>query len=120
MDPSGVAAGQSNIVDVIKQLGIPLPDAPEEIGTRLMSRNYLNYAVFERRCFRIGFERFLLITPLRWCFEDYPYELAVEFDEDGIVTGVYETRREMIWPPFQDKADRPAPVTAELSGSLFE
>jgi len=120
LDPTGIVAGQSDILDVIEQLGIPAPDVPEEIGTRLVSRNYLNYAVSDRRCFRIGFERILLITPFRWCYQNNPYELAVEFDDAGIVTGVYETRREMIWPPFQNAADLPPPVTVELSGSLFE
>ena len=120
LDPSGIVAGRSDRIEVIKQLGVPLPDVPEEIGTLLPGKDYVNYAVFERRCFRIGFERLFLVTPFRWCFADYPYELAVEFDDRGIVTGVYETRREMIWPPFQDEADRPPPVTVELSGSLLQ
>jgi hypothetical protein len=120
LDPAGIVAGQTRIVEVIEQIGIPLPEFPEEIGTRLVSRNYLKYAVFEERCFRIGFERFLLVTPFRWCFADHPYELGVEVDDSGLVTGVYETRREMIWPPFQDEADRPPPVTTELSGSLLK
>jgi hypothetical protein len=118
LDPSGLVAGQSTIVDVIKQIGIPPPSFPEEIGTRLVSRNYLNYAVLEQRCFRIGFENLFVITPFRWCFADNPYELGVEVNDDGIVTGVYETRRDMIWPPFQDEAKRPPPKTTVLSGSL--
>jgi hypothetical protein len=120
LDPAGIVAGRSNRLDVIKQLGVPLPDVPEQIGTLLPGKDYVKYAVSEQRCFRIGFERIFLITPFRWCFKDYPYELAVEFDDDGIVTGVYETRREMIWPPFQDEADRPPPQTVELSGSLLK
>ncbi|MGH6917189.1 MAG: hypothetical protein ACREJ0_05740 [Geminicoccaceae bacterium] len=44
-------------------------------------------------------------------------QLAVEFDENGIVTGVYETRRDIIWLPFQSDGDQPLPVTTELSGS---
>lgn len=119
LDPSGIVAGRSDRLDVIEQLGVPLPSVPEEIGTLLVGKDYVNYAVFERRCFRIGFEQIFLITPFRWCFEDHPYELGVEFDDQGIVTGVYETRREMIWPPFQDEADRPPPQTVELSGSLL-
>jgi hypothetical protein len=119
LDPSPIVAGRSDRLDVIKQLGVPPPEFPEEIGTRVVSQDFLRYGVYESRCFRIGFERILIITPFRWCFDDYPYELAVEFDRNGIVRGVYETRREMIWPPFQDEADRAAPVTTELTGSLF-
>jgi hypothetical protein len=119
LDASGLIAGQSNFEDVLQQLGIPPPDVPEEIGTRLVNRNYVNYAVFERRCFRIGFERILIVTPFRWCYADHPYELAVELDDDGIVTGVYETRRDMIWPPFQNESDLSPPETIELSGSSF-
>jgi hypothetical protein len=120
LDPSGIVAGQSNIEDVVRQFGVPVPDVPEEIGTRLVSRDYLNYTVFEERCFRIGFEEILLITPFRWCYADHPYELAVEFDDAGIVTGVYETRRGMIWRPFQSESDLPPPKTVELSGNLFK
>lgn len=120
LDASGIVAGQSDLFDVLEQLGIPLPEVPEEIGTRLVSRNYLNYAVFERRCFRIGFEQMLIITPFRWCYADHPYELAVELDDAGIVTGVYETRRDMIWPPFEDESNLSAPQTVELSGTSFQ
>jgi hypothetical protein len=120
LDPSGIVAGRSDRLDVVQKLGVPLPDVPEEIGTFVLGKDYARYAVFEQRCFRIGFEQILLITPFRWCFEDHPYELAVEFDDNGIVTGVYETRREMIWPPFQDEADRPQPVTVQLSGGSLQ
>lgn len=119
LDASGIVAGRSDRLDVLRQLGAPPEDSVEEAGTRVVGRDYLNYAVFEERCFRIGFEQILLITPFRWCFADYPYELAVEFDENGIVTGVYQTRRDMIWPPFQSEANLPRPVTTELTGSLL-
>lgn len=119
LDTSGIVAGRSDRVDVLRQLGAPPEDSVEEAGTRVVSRDYLSYAVFEERCFRIGFEQVLLITPFRWCFADHPYELAVEFDENGIVTGVYQTRRDMIWPPFQSEDNLPAPVTTQLSGSLL-
>jgi hypothetical protein len=120
LDPSGIVAGQSDRLDVLKQLGAPPEQNVEEIGIRAVSGDYLAYQVFERRCFRIGFEEILLITPFIWCFSDYPYRLAVEFDENGIVSGVYATRRDMIWPPFQREADRPAPTTVQLSGDLLK
>jgi hypothetical protein len=119
LDPSGIVAGQSNRLDVLQQLGAPSEQNVEEIGMRAVARDYLAYQVFERRCFRIGFDQLLLITPFRWCFADYPYRLAVEFDENGIVSGVYATRRDMIWPPFQSEKDRSGPVTTQLSGSLL-
>jgi hypothetical protein len=119
LDTSGIVAGQSNRLDVLQQLGAPPEQSVEEIGMRAVARDYLAYQVFERRCFRIGFDQLLLITPFRWCFADYPYRLAVEFDENGIVSGVYATRHDMIWPPFQSEKDRPGPVTTQLSGSLL-
>jgi hypothetical protein len=120
LDPSGIVAGQSDRLDVLSQLGAPPEQSVEEIGIRAVARDYLAYQVFERRCFQIGPERVLLIIPFRWCFADYPYRLAVEFDENGIVSGVYTTRRDMIWPPFQREADRPAPTTVQLSGDLLK
>jgi hypothetical protein len=120
LDASGIVAGRSNILDVVQQLGVPVPDVPEEIGARLVSSNYLNYTVFEQRCFRIGFDQIFVITPFRWCYADHPYELAVEFDDAGTVTGVYETRKGMIWRPFQSESDLPPPKTVELSGNLFK
>jgi hypothetical protein len=120
LDPTGIVAGESNRLDVLQQLGAPPEQSVEEIGIRSVARDYLSYQVFERRCFRVGFDQILLITPFRWCFADYPYRLAVEFDENGIVSGVYATRREMIWPPFQNAADRPAPTTVQYSGDLLK
>ena len=120
LDASGIVAGQSDLLEVLRQLGAPPEDSVEEAGTRVVSRDLLNYAVLEERCFRIGFDQLLLITPFRWCFADHPYELAIEFDENGIVTGVYETRREMIWPPFESEENMPAPVTTQLTGSLLQ
>lgn len=118
-DVTGIVAGKSTISDVIEQIGVPLPDLPEEAGTLLVSRNYLNYRTFEQRCFRIGLERILLVTPFRWCYADHPYELGIEINDAGLVTGVYETRRDMIWRPFQSEADLAPPQTVELSGSSF-
>lgn len=118
-DASGLVAGKSTIIDVINQLGVPLPDLPEEAGTLLVSRNYLNYRTYEQRCFRIGFEEFALITPFRWCYADHPYELGVEVDDAGMVTGLYETRRDMIWRPFRGEGSLAPPQTVELSGSSF-
>lgn len=120
LDPSGIVAGRSDRLDVLQQLGAPPEQSVEEIGIRSVSRDYLAYQVFERRCFRIGFDQILLVTPFRWCFADYPYRLAVEFDENGIVQGVYTTRRDMIWPPFQSEANRAAPSTVQLSGDLLQ
>jgi hypothetical protein len=102
------------------QLGVPPEKSVEEAGIRSVGRDYLSYTVFEERCFRIGFDQVLLITPFRWCFADHPYQLAVEFDDHGIVSGVYATRRDMIWPPFQSEEDRPGPVTTQLTGSLLQ
>lgn len=119
LEPSSIVAGRSDRLDVIRQLGVPPEKSTEEAGIRSVGRDYLSYAVFEERCFRIGFEEILLVTPFRWCFADYPYQLAVEFDDQGIVTGVYQTRRNIIWPPFQSEKDQPLPVTTELSGSLL-
>ena len=118
-DTSGIAAGRSEIFDVIERFGVPLPDLPEEAGTLLVRRNYLNYRVYEERCFRIGFEEMLLITPFRRCYGDHPYEIAVEVDDAGMVTGVYETRRDMILRPFHNEADLAPTQTVELSGSSF-
>ena len=42
LDPSGIVAGRSDVGDVVAQLGILLPDVPQEIGTRVLSANYLN------------------------------------------------------------------------------
>jgi hypothetical protein len=120
LDASGIVAGQSDRIDVIRQLGVPPEKSVEEAGIRSVGRDYLSYTVFEERCFRIGFDQVLLITPFRWCFADHPYQLAVEFDDNGIVSGVYATRRDMIWPPFQSEEDRPGPVTTQLTGSLLQ
>lgn len=120
LDPTTIVAGESDRIDVLRQLGAPPEKSVEEAGTRSVSRDYLTYEVYEQRCFRVGFDQIWVITPFRWCFADFPYRLAVEFDENGIVSGVYTTRQDMIWPPFQSEADRPPPTTVQYSGDLLK
>ena len=84
LDPSGIVAGQSDRLDVLKQLGVP-PEQNVEESAFVRSAGTIWLPGLRRRCFRIGFDQILLITPFRWCFSDYPYRLAVEFDENGIV-----------------------------------
>ena len=120
LDASGIVAGQSDRVDVISSWACHPRSSIAEAGIRSVGRDYLSYTVFEERCFRIGFDQLLVITPFRWCFADHPYQLAVEFDDNGIVSGVYQTRRDMIWPPFQSEEDRPGPVTTQSTGSLLQ
>lgn len=117
LDPSSIVVGETDHLGVIRELGLPPSDFPEEIGTRGVARDYLRYGVFESRCFRIGFDAMLLITPFRWCSRFRSYELGVEFDEQGVVSGVYETQREGVWPPFGGEDDIGKPVVRSLHGS---
>jgi hypothetical protein len=117
LDPSNIVAGETDHLGVIRQLGLPPPSFPEEIGTRGVAKDYLRYAAFESRCFRIGFEAILVATPFRWCTRFRSYELGVEFDEQGIVSGVYELHRDGVWPPFGGEDDIGKPVVHSLQGS---
>jgi hypothetical protein len=38
----------------------------------------------------------------------------VEFDEQGIVSGVYEMQRDGVWPPFRGEDDLGKPVVRSL------
>lgn len=120
LDISGIVAGQTERVDVLMQLGAPPINSIEAAGTRSIDKNYFSYAVQDERCFRFGFDSMLLITPFRWCSKDHPYRLAIEFDEDGIVSGIYKTRRDNIWPPFENETHRRPPVTTEIAGDLLQ
>jgi hypothetical protein len=117
LDPSNIVAGKTDHLGVIQELGLPPPSFPEEIGTRGVAKDYLRYATFESRCFRIGFEAILVATPFRWCSRLRSYELGVEFDEQGIVSGVYEMQREGVWPPFRGEDDIGEPEVRSLHGS---
>ena len=117
LDPSGIHAGRSTLLDVVQQIGLPPPERPEEAGTRIATRDYLRYAVLERRCFVFGFEGPLLVTPFRWCADARVYELGVELDARGVVTGVFEATRGVPWRPFQGESAKPASAR-KLSGSL--
>ena len=116
LDPSDIVVGETDHLGVIRQLGLPPPSFPEEIGTRGVAKDYLRYAAFESRCFRIGFEAVLVSTPFRWCSRFRSYELGVEFDEQGVVSGVYEMRRDGVWPPFRGEDDIGKPVVRSLQG----
>jgi len=117
LDLSNIVVGETDRLGVIRELGLPPADLPEEIATRGIARDYLRYGVFESRCFRIGFDAILIITPFRRCSRFRSYELGVEFDEQGIVSGVYEMRRDGVWPPFGGEDDIGEPVVRSLHGS---
>ncbi len=117
LDPSEIVVGETDHLGVLRELGLPPAEFPEQVGTRVVGRDYLSYGVFESRCFRIGFENVLLITPFRWCTRFRPYELGVAFDEEGVVMGVHEMRREGVWPPFGGEDDLPDPVVRPLQGT---
>ena len=110
LEPEKLVVGQSTRLEVIQSLGLPPPDFPEEAGTRGVSRDYLRYGVYERRCFRIGFENTLLISPFRWCADERVHEIGVEFDESGILRGITETTRKVPWVPFQSAGPEPLSV----------
>lgn len=110
LDPTGLVVGKTTRLELIQQLGLPPPDFPEEAGTRGVSRDYLRYATFEQRCFRIGLMQMALITPFRWCNAERTYEIGAEFDEDGILSALTETTRKVPWPPFGELAEEPLTV----------
>lgn len=110
LEPEKLVVGQSTRLQVIQSLGLPPPDFPEELGTRGVSRDYLRYGVFEQRCFTIGFQQVLLITPFRWCAAERVHEIGVEFDQNGILTGITETTRKVPWVPFQSAGPEPLSV----------
>jgi hypothetical protein len=118
LDPSGIVAGESTIVDVIFKLGLPPADLPEEVGTRGVGRYFLRWAVFDSRCFRIGFEQLFLITPFRWCSDAYSYDISVEFDDAGVVTSVFQTERENVWRPFGGEKSAEPTSLKQLSGGM--
>ncbi len=116
LDASGIVVGKTTREEVGKTLGVPPPDVPTEVGTRFLSGPYVRFATLESRCFTLGFERLLVVAPFRWCSVERTRELALEFDENGIVSRVIDTRRKTIWPPFQDEEDRPPLVTTVRTG----
>jgi hypothetical protein len=120
LDASGIVAGETDIIDVIFQLGLPPADHPEETGTRGVGRHFLRWAVLDSRCFRIGFAQLFLITPFRWCSDAYAYELSVEFDDAGIVTSVFQTERENVWPPFGGEKSRAPTSLEQLTGAVLQ
>lgn len=116
-DKSDIRVGESRWIDVMEALTLPPSDVPEEVGIRLVGRDLFRYATVDARCFTLGLEQLLLVTPFRWCSERYVYELAVEFDEDGVVRSVYETTRGNFWPPFQGEGSAAPVVTRGLGGT---
>lgn len=116
-DKSAITVGESDWLDVMRALSLPPPDVPEEIGVRLVGRDLIRYGTWDSRCFTLGSEMLLLVTPFRWCSRRHIYEIAVEFDESGIVTSVHETTRGNYWPPFQAVEDAAPTVTRGLGGT---
>ena len=116
LDVSKIVPDQSDRQDVLLSLGLPPPEIPVEMGTRTGSGDYLRWGAFDSRCFTIGFDRTLLITPFRWCSQRRVREIGIEFDANGVVMRVTDSRMQNFWPPFQDEDSVPDPVTIDRVG----
>ena len=114
INPSFIKVGQTTQRDVIRKLGPPgLPNEMKKPG-EFFSARHVKYVTFESRCTRFDI-RFFLFVPFLWCDQQNVSELLVEFDEQGVATGVYRTTGHTIRTPLDDEDDREPQIVEDLS-----
>lgn len=116
LDPSRLEIGKSTWRDVIRELGMPAAATSERVGEAVPSFNYFKYTSQDTRTSQFFFE-FWIFIPFRWVDDQAARELFVEFDENGIVKAIYDTRIDGIWRPFEGESSRGKTVTTQRGGA---
>jgi len=114
INPSFIKVGQTTQREVIRKLGPPGLPKDEKKLVEFFSARHVKYVTYEDRCtvFSITFFVFL---PFTWCDMQNVSELLVEFDEQGVATGVYRTTRHTIRTPLDDEDDREPQIVEDLA-----
>lgn len=114
MDLSFVKIGETKWMDVMKTLGPPVPLGTQDDSRRNISDRHLRYGCFEGRFFKFALP-LDLVLPFTWGENINVVEILFELDEDGYVTQVTRTKRDMIWMPFERERRREAEETLIIS-----
>lgn len=130
LDPSFITVGKTTFREVLKefgpprtwrtdmgQLGPPLagPDNLGDFGvpSPTSSIRHLKYSCADTRVTRLDLAYWLHL-PFNWSDEREVEELLVEFDEKGVVSGVFRSLRDTIRPPLQGEGSRLPLITENL------
>ena len=117
LDPSTLRIGESTWTDAILALGPPVSaNTPQKLLRAELNQRSLRYVAGEANSVSLRIPLIYAMLPFRWSDSQTSYELLLEFDEDQRLTGVYETQRETIWPPFASEPKRKPPVTRTILG----
>ena len=107
LDPSFITVGETTWRDVLKEFGPPRTGAPSLTS----SLRHLKYSCVDTRVTRLDLAYWLHL-PFNWSDEQEVDELLVEFDEKGVVSGVFRSGGDTIRPPLQGEGSR-LPLTIE-------
>jgi outer membrane protein assembly factor BamE (lipoprotein component of BamABCDE complex) len=114
INPSFIKVGQTTQREVIRKLGPPgLSDEMNNLGDYFSAR-HVKYVTLESRCTKFEIP-FFIFVPFVWCDKQNVSELLVEFDEQGVATGVYRTTRHTIRTPLDDEDDREPQTFEDLT-----
>jgi len=115
MDTSSIEVGKTTWREVIRELGPPSPTVSTENPLEYVSLRHLKYSSTDRRSTSFLFG-YLLIMNFDWSDQQPVEELIVEFDDNGVVSGVWRTYNDTIRPPLQGEGSREEQVTYDHSG----
>ena len=97
LDTSFIQPGKTTWLDVVRELGPP--DVPfKDLRT-------LHYRYTDHRVSAFKFTYFLFL-PFGWYDRQRRVELLIETDNDGVVTSVARSRRDVVRPPLEGEGDR--------------
>lgn len=114
MDVSSIEVGETTWREVLRTLGPPAPTGDQENPLKNASARHLKYVFFESKytAFLFGY---IAILRFDWTDDQSVRELLVEFDEDGVVSGIFRTTNDTIWRPLQGEGSRDPQVNEDLS-----
>ena len=105
LDTSSIQVGKTTWLEVLERLGPPTPPNSEAIGREGANLRFFRYPCSDQH--QVGFTFPLgLILPFRWSDEVLASDTVIEFDNAGVVKGIYQSGQDGIWPPVQGEDSR--------------
>ena len=105
LDTSAIQVGKTSWLEVLHILGPPTPPNSEAIGREGATLRFFRYPYSDQHT--VGFTWPAgLVLPFRWSDEVLACDTVIEFDEAGIVKGVYQSGQDGIWVPLQGEGSR--------------
>ncbi|MHC4943753.1 MAG: hypothetical protein ACYTG7_12120 [Planctomycetota bacterium] len=114
LDTSNLKVGETTWREVLRELGPPNMTTPQDNPLKNISKRHLKYAFRDSKTTSFMLFYLLLLT-FSWEDSHPVHELLIEFDEKGVVSGIFLSTTDTIWTPLTSEDSREPGVRKDLT-----